>query len=191
MTLQVILVVLAALGSWFALTWNLLVRLRQHVRESWSGIETELRRRHDLVPNLTAVVAAAAAHERGVLTAVSQARAAALAARPDPQGKAENDLAAAVRDLLAVAEAVPQLQADRGFAALQAQLAETEDRIQAARRLFNGNVREYNTRIESFPARLIAPGLGFRRERYCEFEPTIRKVTSVSFPEPPIPTPAR
>jgi LemA protein len=186
MVIRLVCVGIAVLVGWLILTWNLLVRLRQHVRESWSGVETELRRRHDLIPNLVAVVEAAAAHERRVLGAVTAARARAIAQRPDPQAAAERDLVAATRALLAIAEANPQLQADRGFADLQAQLAETEDRIQAARRLFNANVREFNTRLQTYPAKLVAAPLGFRPDRYCEFEAVIRKVVSVSFAGEPV-----
>jgi LemA protein len=180
LVLRLVLITVGVAVLWLVVTWNLLVRLRQHVRESWAGIEVELRRRHDLIPNLVAVVEASAAHERGVLAAVTAARTRAAAGRPDPDGADEQALVKATQDLLAVAEAQPQLQADRAFADLQAQLATTEDRIQAARRLHNANVREYNTQLQTYPSRLIAGPLGFRPQRYYAVASVIRKVVDVS-----------
>ena len=158
----------AALGSlafvllvvllWLVVTHNRFVRLRHLVHESWRQVDVELVRRHDLVPNLVRVVAAYAAHERAVLDRVValRDRAAAPSATVDQQGGDEAGLTSALRDLFALGEAYPTLRADQHFLALQRQLSETEDRIAAARRFYNGNVRALNTRVEMFPSSVVA-----------------------------------
>jgi LemA protein len=157
---------------WVIATYNTLVRLRQHCRESWSGIDTELRRRYDLIPNLLETVKGYAAHERTVLQTVIEARNRAVASTGSPasQARDENVLIAALRQLFAVVERYPDLKASANFLQLQHELANTEDRIQAARRFFNANVRDLNTRIGVFPSNLIASIFSFKEEEFFEIE---------------------
>ncbi|MEN8006143.1 MAG: LemA family protein [Candidatus Krumholzibacteriota bacterium] len=184
MSLYITLGILAVILLWAALNYNLLVRIRQQVRESWSGIDTELKRRYDLVPNLVETVKGYAAHERQVLTAVTDARARAQASTGSPESQAqdEQELVASMRQLLAVAEDYPDLKASEHYLSLQQELSNTEDRIQAARRFYNGNVRDLNTRIEVFPSNLIAALFHFVKEEYFEVESSvIRQVVDVNF----------
>lgn len=170
---------------WAALTYNALVRTRQQVRESWSGIETELKRRYDLIPNLVDAVRGYAAHEREALETVTAARARAAASHGGPASQAadEKPLVDGLRRLFAVAEAYPDLKASSHFLDLQRELANTEDRIQAARRFYNANVRDLNTRIEVFPSNLVAGLFHFRPAEFFEVESaTVRQVVDVSFP---------
>ena len=150
--------ILVVITLWVVLNYNALVRIRQQVRESWSGIDTELKRRYDLIPNLVETVKGYASHEREVLQEVTEARARASASggSPESQARDEQSLVQSVNRLLAVAEGYPELKASENYLALQLELANTEDRIQAARRFFNANVRDLNTRIEVFPSNLIA-----------------------------------
>jgi len=174
----VALILLFAVG-----TYNALVRLRQHVRESWSAIDTELKRRYDLIPNLVETVKGYATHERETLDAVIQARTRAVASTGSPgeQAAAENPLVQALGRLFAVAEAYPDLKANQNFVELQRQLQDTEDRIQAARRFYNANVRELNTRVEVFPSNLIASTFGFQQEEFFEIEEIARATPKVEF----------
>jgi len=164
-------IVLLAL-IWAVATYNVLVRLRQHVRESWSGIDTELKRRYDLIPNLVETVKGYAAHERATLAAVIEARNRAVASTGSPgaQAKDENVLVAALGQLLALAENYPDLKASENFLQLQQELVNTEDRIQAARRFYNGNVRDINTRIRVFPSNIIAGAFKFAAEEFFEIQ---------------------
>ena len=158
------------------ISYNRFVSQRQLIDNAWSNVDTELRRRYDLVPNLVRTVQGYASHERATLEAVVDARHAAVTS-VGPVGEQvgpEQALVHSLRSLLALSEAYPDLQADEHFLELQQELAITEDRIQAARRLFNGNVREYNQRVESVPSNLIASVGGFRRRDYFEVEPAIR-----------------
>ena len=157
---------------WAIANYNGLVRLRNLVRESWAQIDTELRRRYDLIPNLVDVVKGYAAHERQAFQIVVEARNRAVASTGSPasQARDENALVGSVRQLWAVAEAYPQLQADQQFLRLQQELTNTEDRIQAARRFYNANVRDLNTRIEVFPSNLIAGLFAFKSEEFFEVE---------------------
>jgi len=164
-------------------TYNKLVRLRQHVRESWSAIDTELKRRYDLIPNLVETVKGYASHERETLQAVIDARANAVASTGTPaeQARDENVLVGALRQLFAVVEAYPDLKANRSFLQMQEELTVTEDRIQASRRFYNANVRDLNTRIEVFPSNVIASMFGFRPEPFFEIDDAERAVPRVSF----------
>lgn len=157
---------------WLAGTFNGLVRLRQHLRESWAGIDTELKRRYDLIPNLVETVKGYAQHEKQVLEQVVAARSKAQASTGSPtsQSRDENALIGSLNSLLAVSEGYPDLKASRNFLQLQVELANTEDRIQAARRFYNANVRDLNTRIESFPSNLVASLFSFQRGEYFEVE---------------------
>ena len=153
-----------------AITYNSLVRMRNQVREAWSGIDTELQRRYDLIPNLVKTVKGYVKHERELLEEVTRLRNVCAENRGTPaqQASSENKLVGTLGRLFAVFENDPDLKADKHFLELQEELVNTEDRIQAARRFFNGNVRELNTRVESFPSNLIAGSFGFEKEEYFE-----------------------
>lgn len=169
---------------WVAVNYNALVRVRQQVAESWSGIDTELKRRYDLVPNLVETVKGYAAHEREVLQDVTEARARAAASggSPEHQARDEKVLVESMNRLLAVAEGYPDLKASEHYLELQRELANTEDRIQAARRFFNANVRDLNTRVEVFPSNLIAQMFNFVKVGFFEVESSkVRQVVDVSF----------
>lgn len=174
----------ALLLLYVVLNYNALVRLRQQCRESWSGIDTELRRRYDLIPNLVATVQGYAQHERQVLQAVVEARSRAVASTGSPQSQAkdENVLVGTLRQLFAVAEGYPELKASRNFLQLQEELSNTEDRIQAARRFYNANVRDMNTRVEVFPSNLIAGVFGFQPLEFFEIEEAMRAAPAVRIP---------
>jgi LemA protein len=136
---------------WLILTYNGLVKSRNKVDEAWSGIDVQLKRRHDLVPNLVETVQGYAAHERETLERVTEARAEAMAATRSQVEPAEAHLGSALGEIRALAEAYPELQAAESFRRLQAELAATEDEIQAARRIYNANVQDFNTRVQVFP----------------------------------------
>ncbi|MCX7011478.1 MAG: LemA family protein [Candidatus Sumerlaeota bacterium] len=157
---------------WFIATFNVMVRLRNQCRESWSGIDTELKRRYDLIPNLVECVKGYAAHERETLERVVEARSRAVASTGSPasQAKDENVFVGALKSLFAVAEGYPNLKASQNFLALQEELANTEDRIQAARRFYNANVRDLNTRIQVIPSNLVAALFGFHPEEFFEID---------------------
>jgi LemA protein len=160
-------IVLAILYVVFA--YNGMIRARNMVDEAWSGIDVQLKRRHDLIPNLVESVKGYAAHERDVFQAVTDARAKAMsAAGPAASGAAEGVLGQALGRLLAVAEAYPQLRATENFQQLQAELSNTEDQIAAARRIYNGNVQSYNTRIQVFPNSVIAGMRQFTPREFFE-----------------------
>ena len=179
----VLLVVLMA-----AVGFNALVRQRNRTREAWSQIDVELKRRHDLIPNLVHTVKGYAAHESGTFQAVTAARAAAItagaSADPAAVAGAEQTLTRTVHSLLAVAENYPALRAQEGFLALQEQLTATEDKLEYARRYYNASVRDYNTAIESFPARLAAAPLGFQPGVFFQSDPSERDAPVVDFIAP-------
>ena len=182
--LYVVLGVVAVLALAVIVSYNRFVRQRNLVQESWRQIDVELRRRYDLIPNLVETVKGYAAHEKGVLQNVVEARSAAVAADGGVavQAKAESQLAGSLRGLLAVAENYPDLKAAGPFQQLQAQLAETEDRIAAARRFYNGNVRALNTRVEAFPSSLVAAAFHVEKAEYFEVdEPEAREPVKVEF----------
>jgi LemA protein len=167
----IVVAVLAALAAYVVAIFNRLVRQRNLVREGWSGVDVQLKRRTDLVPNLVETVKGYAAHERAVFDEVTSMRASSIAAGDVPgQASAERGLQASLGKLLAVAEAYPQLKADRNFLALQQQLAEIEDQLQMARRYYNGTVRNLNISIQSFPNNLLAGMLGFHEEPFFELD---------------------
>lgn len=185
---MVVLIAFAMLGLialiWFVATYNTFIRLRQQVAESWSGIDTELKRRYDLIPNLVATVKGYAAHERGVLEAVVRARdqAAESTGSPAQQAHDENALVGSMRQLLAVAENYPQLKASENFLALQHELANTEDRIQAARRFYNANVRDLNTRIAVVPSNVVASMFNIQPAEFFEVQDlAVRSPVRVDF----------
>jgi LemA protein len=174
----------AAVLIYAVVVFNRLVRLRNLVREGWSGIDVQLRRRTDLVPNLVETVKAYAAHERNVLEEVTQRRAGSIAASDVAgQANAERALSGSLNRLLALAEAYPQLKADQNFLALQRQLAEIEDQVQMSRRYYNGAARNLNIAIQSFPDVLLARVAGFKEEPFFELENRAEgNVPQVTFP---------
>lgn len=164
--------------------YNRFVRQRVLIDESWGQTDVELTRRHELIPNLVATVQGYAAHEREVLESLTRAREAATAHtadQPAVREKFEDDLGGAVTRVLARAEAYPDLKASANFLELQDELTNTEDRIAAARRFYNGNVRAYNTRVQTFPSNLIAGAFGFASRDFFELkDPAARQAPPVS-----------
>ena len=173
--------VLLLLILWVAFMYNALVRGRNHCDEAWSGIDTELKRRYDLIPNLVSTVKGYAAHERETLERVTQARNAAVASQGSPasQAKDENVLVDSLKRLLAVVESYPDLKANQNFLKLQQELVNTEDRIQRARRFYNGNVRDYNNRVQVIPSGLIARPFGFKEREFFEIESAVERQAPV------------
>jgi len=164
-------------------TYNRLGKLRYTIRESWSNVDTELKRRYDLIPNLVSTVKGYAKHEREALEAVVRARQAAIDSTGSPaaQARDENELVRQLRSLFAVVERYPDLKASQNFLQLQHELVNTEDRIQAARRFYNGNVRANNVLVQSVPSNLIASLFGFTEAEYFEVEESgIRQPVEVS-----------
>jgi LemA protein len=168
---------------WVVVQYNALVSLRNYIRESWSDVDTELKRRYDLIPNLVATVKGYAAHERGTLERVTELRN-RCAANHGPVGDQARDevqLVGALKQLLAVVENYPQLKADQHFLKLQTELINTENRIQAARRFYNGNVRDYRNKCETFPSNLVAGMFGFQPEEFFSVPPSMAEVPDVEF----------
>ncbi|MEO8477876.1 MAG: LemA family protein [Actinomycetota bacterium] len=178
--------VLVAIGA--VVSYNRFISQKNLVKDAWANIDTELRRRYDLIPNLVETVRGYATHEKEVFENVTKARAMATSATGSPaaQAAAEGPLIAALRELLAVAEAYPDLKANQNFLALQAELSNTEDRLQTARRFYNANVRDFNRRVKQFPSVLIASMFGFKEEEFFEVEETIREggPPQVNFSQP-------
>lgn len=176
----IILAVIAVVVIWAIFAYNNFVKLIQRTKEAWADIDVQLKRRHDLIPNLVETVKGYAAHERGVFDEVTAARAKATQVHVDPRNVtpeqiaamsgAENALSASLGRLMAIAEAYPDLKANQNFAQLQTELSDTENKIQAARRFYNGNVRDLSIGIQSFPGNIIANMFGFKEERYFEVE---------------------
>jgi LemA protein len=171
MTFWIIVGVIALIAMWLIAIYNGLVGSRNQAHTAWSQIDVQLKRRHDLVPNLVAAVRGHAGYERGTLEAVVEARSRALAATgPRTAGEAERALAGQVGQILALAEAYPDLKAAGSFLELQHALVEIEDHLQDARRYYNAVVRDLNTRIELFPTNLVAGALGFTKEEFFGLE---------------------
>jgi LemA protein len=160
-------------------SYNRFVTQRQLIENAWSNVDTELQRRHDLVPNLVEAVRGYASHERSTLESVVAARQRAVDADTSPSARLapENDLVNGLRRLVALAESYPDVRASEHFLALQTDLTATENRIQAARRIYNGNVREYNRRIDAFPSLLVARACHLAHADYFELDPLVRDVT--------------
>jgi LemA protein len=180
--LIIVAIVVIAIAYTIA-TFNGLIRLRNRADEGFSDIDVQLKRRHDLIPNLVETVKGYAAHERQTLENVTAARAAAVAATgPEAQAQAENQLTGALRQLFAVAENYPQLRATENFQQLTNNLSELEDEIQASRRIYNSNVQSYNTKIQIFPNSIIARQGGFEARTFFEIETAAdREPVQVSF----------
>lgn len=167
---------------WIILTYNRLVTLRYRVREAWSDIEVQLKRRHDLIPNVVETVKGYMAHERETLQRVTDARTRAMGAHDrQEKAEAENALSMTLKTLFAVSENYPDLKANANFFDLQRELADTENKIQAARRFYNTNVRDLNTKIETFPPNIIANLFRFTPEEFFEAESEARENVKVEF----------
>src|SRR3954453_6099080 len=181
--LYIVIGVVVLLGLYWLLERNSMVGARNRVDEAWSGIDVQLKRRHDLVPNLVETVKGYASHEREVFEKVTEARASAMAANtPAEASQAEGRLSSVLGDLRAGAENYPQLRATGNFQKLQNELTEIEDEIQASRRIYNSNVQSYNTKIQVFPNSLIANSGGFTPRQFSETPaPPGREPVSVSF----------
>lgn len=167
----VIVVLAVIIGIYLWSTYNSLVTLKVRVDEAWSDITVQLKRRADLIPNLVNTVQGYATHEKTVFENVTKARAATVSAEtPAEASQAENMMQSALKSIFAVAEAYPQLQANQNFLQLQAELVDTEDKIQASRRFYNGGVREFNTKIQVFPNTLFVRKLGFTERDFFEVD---------------------
>ena len=179
----VVVVVVVAVAAYVLFAYNSLIRQRNQVKEAWSDIDVQLKRRYNLIPNLVEAVKGYAAHERETFDSVTQARAQALGAQtPGDKAQAENMLTSTLKTLFAVAEAYPDLKANANFLELQRELSDTENKIQAARRFYNTNVRDYNTAIQSVPTNIVASVFSFKKEEYFELEDkAARSVPKVEF----------
>ena len=178
----IILIVLAVLVIWLIATYNGLVTLKNRVDEAWSDIDVQLKRRYDLIPNLINTVKGYAAHEKEVFEKVTEARTMAMnAGSAAEKAGAENMLSGALKSLFAVAEAYPDLKANQNFLELQRELTDTEDKIQASRRFYNGNARDFNIKIEVFPTNMIAGMLHFTKRDFFEAGEGERENVKVEF----------
>ncbi len=172
----IILIIVVVVALWLAGSFNVLVRSRNRVKEAWSDIDVQLKRRYDLIPNLVETVKGYATHESGVFERVTRARSAAMGAHTVAEhGQAENMLSGALKSLFALSEAYPTLRASENFAKLQDELSDTENKIQAARRFYNTNVLHLNNQVEQFPTNLVAGMFGFKKEVFFELENVAEK----------------
>jgi len=169
--LAIILIIVVAILLWLVAVYNGLIKSRNRVDEAWSDIDVQLKRRYDLIPNLVETVKAYAGHEKEVFQKVTEARSQAMQAKDiEEKGKAENMLSSTLKSLFAVAENYPDLKASTNFLQLQDELSDTENKIQASRRFYNGNVRDFNTKIQMFPTNMIATMLGFKSYEFFQIE---------------------
>jgi LemA protein len=185
MGIWIVVAVVILVVVWLVLTYNGLVTARNRTQEAWSEIDVELKRRHDLIPNLVNTVQGYVGHERGTLEAVTNARANAVAvgATGDPAkiGQAENMLSQSLRSLFAVTENYPDLKAITAFTNLQETLTATEDKIEFSRRFYNGNVRDYNIKLQTLPTSLMAGAIGFKPFAFFQADEGDRAVPQVNF----------
>ena len=177
-----LLAIVAVIAVGIIAIYNGLIRLRNRVSEAWSDIDVQLKRRYDLIPNLVSTVKGYAAHEKEVFEKVTEARTRAMGAgTAGDKAQSENMLTGALKSLFAVAEAYPDLKANQNFLELQRELTDTEDKIQAARRFYNGNVRDFNTKIEVFPSNIIAGMLNFTKREFFGIEEEEKDPVKVEF----------
>lgn len=181
--LTIVLIFLVAVVFWFVFTYNRFVTLRNRAKEAWSDIDVQLKRRYDLIPNLVETAKGYAVHERELLEKVTQARTQAMGAQTiKEKGEAENFLSSTLKSLFAVSENYPDLKASVNFLELQRELRDTEDKIQAARRFYNTNVRDLNIKTEKFPDRTVAEAFHFRQMEFFEIgEAAERETPKVNF----------
>ena len=179
----IFLIFVVALVFWAVAVYNGLVKLRNRTKEAWADIDVQLKRRYNLIPNLVNTVKGYATHERELFEKVTEARSKAMQAEdPKEKGEAENMLSGALKSLFAVSENYPDLKASNNFLELQRELRDTEDKIQAARRFYNGNVRDLNIKIESVPANIVASMFNFKKMELFELkEPEKRETPKVEF----------
>jgi len=182
-TTRIILIIIGLIILWVIFTYNRLIILRNRAKEAWSDIDVQLKRRYNLIPNLVETVKGYAAHERGVFEKVTEARTRAMGAQTMKEhSEAENMLSSTLKSLFAVVENYPDLKASTNFLELQKELRDTEDKIQAARRFYNTNVRDLNIKVESFPANTVANVFRFAKMDFFEIkEPSAREVPQVKF----------
>lgn len=189
----IVVIIFGVVALLVVFAYNNFVKLTQRTKEAWADIDVQLKRRYDLIPNLIETVKGYAAHERGVFEEVTAARAKATQVHVDPSNitpeqitamaGAESALGASLGKLLAVAEAYPDLKANQNFAQLQTELTDTENKIQAARRFYNGNVRDLKIALQSFPSNIVGSSFGFKEEQFFELaeESVEREVVKVAF----------
>lgn len=179
----IIIAIAAIIILWAIATFNGFIRLKNRANEAWADIDVQLKRRHDLIPNVIQTVKGYAAHEKGLFEKVTEARTKAISAQGiGEKGQAENALTNTLKTLFAVAENYPDLKANANFLDLQRELADTENKIQAARRFYNGNVRDLNIKVENFPSRVIAGAFSFKKREFFEIdEAGEREVPKVEF----------
>jgi LemA protein len=182
MIMWVILGIIAVVVIWVIAVYNGLIRLKNRVDEAWSDIDVQLKRRYDLIPNLVSTVKGYAQHEKEVFEKVTEARTRAMGAQSaGDKAQAENMLSQTLKSLFAVAEAYPDLKANQNFLELQRELTDTEDKIQASRRFYNGNVRDFNIKIQVFPNNLIAGSLGYAAREFFEAAEGEKDAVKVEF----------
>lgn len=178
----IILAVAVAIAVWLVYVFNRLITLKNRTQEAFSDIDVQLKRRHDLIPNLVETVKGYATHESGVFEKVTQARAAAINAQTvQEKEQTENMLTSALKSVFAVAENYPDLKASQNFLQLQDELSDTENKIQAARRFYNGNARDFNISVEVFPNNMIVGFLGFKKFDFFQADSTERENVQVKF----------
>ena len=184
-TTSILLIIVGVVIVWFVFAYNKFIRLITRAKEAWSDIEVQMKRRYDLIPNLVETVKGYAAHEQGTLDRVIQARNSAMSAKGNAErAQAENELSSTLRSIFALSEAYPDLKANTNFLELQRELTDTEDKIQAARRFYNTNVRDLNISIDVFPSSLVAKIFGFNKMEFFELgeeEAAAREPVQVKF----------
>ena len=174
----VLLIVIAIIIVWIIFTYNLFVKNKNLIKEAWSGIDVQLKRRHNLIPNLVASVKGYSQHEKNLLEEITQKRSEVIKVENiKDKAPAESDLSGMLKNLIAVAENYPDLKASKNFLDLQNQLVEIEDQLQYARRYYNGAVRNYNIRIESFPSNIIAWIFNFKQDNFFEISLATERTT--------------
>ncbi len=177
-----IVIALGVLLFWGVTVYNGLITLKNRTDEAWSDIDVQLKRRYDLIPNLVETVKGYAAHEAGTFEKVTAARTAAMSAQgAHDKAIAENQLSQTLKSIFALSEAYPELKANQNFLQLQQDLTDTEDKIQASRRFYNGNVRDFNTKLQVFPTNLIANMLGFKAREFFEIAEAEKAAPQVKF----------
>ena len=180
--LLIILVVIVLIIFWIAGGFNRLVTLRNRAKEAWSDIDVQLKRRYDLIPNLVETVKGYATHEKETFEKVIEARAKAMGAQTvKDRAEAENSLSQTLKSIFALAENYPDLKASQNFLELQRELTDTEDKVQASRRFYNGNVRDLNTQIETVPTNIIASLFGFQKMEFFEIAEAEKAPVQVKF----------
>ncbi|QQG49906.1 MAG: LemA family protein [Candidatus Berkelbacteria bacterium] len=180
--LWIIIAIAALVVIWFIATYNSLITLKNRVQEAWSDIDVQLKRRYDLIPNLIEAVKGYVKQEKDVLTQVTEARTTAMSAKsPHDKAQAENMLSETLKSLFAVSEAYPDLKSSQNFLSLQTELTDTEDKIQASRRFYNANVRDLNTKIETFPTNMIAGMVGAQKREFFEAAAGEKEPVKVQF----------